>query len=95
MLAILSPLDTASCMEQLFSLTADVCEAGNRELAAQALISMDSPNGATESRTFLQSVVPNGNTSASHSTHGTPQSKTGMYAKGVLAILLTAFGLNS
>ncbi|XP_067950126.1 uncharacterized protein [Watersipora subatra] len=47
---------------------ADVCEtAGNREeLAAHALLSMESPNG-TESRTLLQSLIPNGDTT--HSSH--------------------------
>ncbi|XP_067950125.1 uncharacterized protein [Watersipora subatra] len=46
----------------------DVCEtAGNREeLAAHALLSMESPNG-TESRTLLQSLIPNGDTT--HSSH--------------------------
>jgi len=52
----------------------DVCEtAGSRELAVQALLSMDSPN--TESRTFLNTVVPNGNTSTIHNSSST-QSKT-------------------
>ena len=52
-----------------FVVAADVCEtSGTRELAAQALFSMDSPNGVNESRTFLQSLVPNGDTSTVHST---------------------------
>ena len=55
---------------------ADVCEtAGSRELAVQALLSMDSPN--TESRTFLNTVVPNGNTSTTHTSSLSTQSKTG------------------
>lgn len=70
-------LDETGMVNSMSFIIADVCEtAGSRELAAQALLSMDSPNGPNESRTFLQSLVPNGDTST---THNTQQSKTGWY----------------